>query len=178
MFIKNLTLRKKLIAGFGTIMFLLALVAVIGFLAMSEAGNGFNEYREMARDANLSGRLQANMLMVRMNVKDFIITGSEKDIEQYRAYIDKMHGFLNEAQKEINKLWKTCTTEISFGDCSCSSSLSFLRAVVDGCSVRLYNKAALQQQYGSSTDRRQESRPDIPFRMLSIPQLFIIQSCD
>jgi methyl-accepting chemotaxis protein len=37
----------------------------------------------MARDANLSGRLQANMLMVRMNVKEFIITGSYKDLQEY-----------------------------------------------------------------------------------------------
>jgi methyl-accepting chemotaxis protein len=35
----------------------------------------------MARDANLSGRLQANMLMFRMNVKDFIITRSYKDLQ-------------------------------------------------------------------------------------------------
>jgi methyl-accepting chemotaxis protein len=55
----------------------------------------------MARDANLAGRLQANMLMVRMNVKDFIITGSDKDLEQYNQYLKKMHGFLEEAEKEI-----------------------------------------------------------------------------
>jgi methyl-accepting chemotaxis protein len=81
----------------------LATVAVIGFLAMDEAGDGFMEYREMARDTNLAGRLQANMLMVRMNVKDFIITGSDKDLEQYHAYLEKMHKFLAAAQKEIQK---------------------------------------------------------------------------
>ncbi len=40
--------------------------------------------------------------MVRMNVKDFIITSSEKDLQQYAAYLQKVKGFLAEAQKEIN----------------------------------------------------------------------------
>lgn len=103
MFLKDLTLRKKLISGFSAVLILLGTVAIIGLLAIDNAKNGFMEYREMARDTNLAGRLQANMLMVRMNVKDFIITGSTKDIEQYGNYVKKMHGFLEEAQKEIQK---------------------------------------------------------------------------
>jgi methyl-accepting chemotaxis protein len=99
---KNLSLRTKLIAGFVTILALLILVSVVAFNALNHASQGFTHYREMARDANLAGRLQANMLMVRMNVKDFLITGSEKDKNQYREYYTKMQGFLETAQSEIN----------------------------------------------------------------------------
>lgn len=97
----NLTLNKKLIIGFSILLFLLIAVALVGSMAMSKAGTGFMEYRTMARDTNLAGRLQANMLMVRMNVKDFIITGSDKDIRQYQHYLQKMHVFLDEAKVEI-----------------------------------------------------------------------------
>ncbi len=67
------------------------------------SSEGFSAYREMARDTVLAGRLQANMLMVRMNVKDFIITGSEKDKGEYRTYYEKTSGFIEEAKKEIQK---------------------------------------------------------------------------
>lgn len=100
---KKLTLKNKLIFGFGLMIFLIGVVSFIGLSAIENAKNGFTGYRDMARDTNLTGRLQANMLMVRMNVKDFIITGSRKDIEQYKNYLKKMDGFLQEAQEDILK---------------------------------------------------------------------------
>ena len=100
---KNLSLAKKLIFGFSTVLILLAVVAVVGFQALGSSTEGFGEYRGLARDTNLSGRVQANMLMVRMNVKDYIITASDKDKQQYRDYMEKTTGFLNTAKQEIQK---------------------------------------------------------------------------
>ena len=61
----------------------------------------------------LAGRLQANMLMVRMNVKDFIITGSYKDLQEYADYYRRMSGFLAEAQVEIQKPERAAQIELS-----------------------------------------------------------------
>jgi methyl-accepting chemotaxis protein len=99
--LKNLTLAKKLLLGFSTILILLLIISAISFKAITDSSKGFTEYRGLARDTNLSGRLQANMLMVRMNVKDFIITASDSDLEQYGEYWDKMQTFLAEAQENI-----------------------------------------------------------------------------
>ncbi|CAG37722.1 methyl-accepting chemotaxis protein [Desulfotalea psychrophila] len=99
----DMALRTKLIAGFTTILGLLVVVSLVGYMALNGASKGFGEYRKMARDANLAGRLQANMLMVRMNVKDFIINGSDKDVRQFEEYIEKAEGFIEEAQVEINE---------------------------------------------------------------------------
>ncbi|MEA1922235.1 MAG: methyl-accepting chemotaxis protein, partial [Pseudomonadota bacterium] len=99
--LKQMKLRTKLIVGFSIVLLLLIVVSLVGYIALNTAASGFTDYREMARDNNLSGRLQANMLMVRMNVKDFIITGSEKDKKQYQDYYTKMNGFLQTAKKEI-----------------------------------------------------------------------------
>ncbi len=100
--IQNMSLRTKLIGGFGILLVLLVVLSLESYGTLKGASEGFTQYREMARDANLAGRLQANMLMVRMNVKDFIITGSEKDLKQYDEYTERMEGFLKTAQKEIN----------------------------------------------------------------------------
>ncbi|MBW1779640.1 MAG: MCP four helix bundle domain-containing protein [Deltaproteobacteria bacterium] len=98
---KNMTVGKKIILGFSAVLLLLVIVGLAAYNGLITASNGFTEYREMARDTNLTGRLQANMLMVRMNVKDFIITGSDQDLQQYQDHLKKMHGFLETAKKEI-----------------------------------------------------------------------------
>jgi methyl-accepting chemotaxis protein len=94
-------MRTKIILGFMIVIVLLVAVSTTAILQFGTAGAGFEQYRGLARDTNLAGRLQANMLMVRMNVKDFLITGSDKDREQYAEYLNIMNGFLEESQTEI-----------------------------------------------------------------------------
>ncbi|MCP4342306.1 MAG: HAMP domain-containing protein [Desulfobulbaceae bacterium] len=99
---KNLSLATKIGAGFGIVILLLVVVSLFSWRGLSGVAEGFTDYRGLARDTNLAGRLQANMLMVRMNVKDFIITGSDKDKQQFADYVTKMNTFIEEAHKEIN----------------------------------------------------------------------------
>jgi methyl-accepting chemotaxis protein len=94
-------MRTKITIGFAIVIALLLGVSILAIVQFSAASEGFTQYRGLARDTNLAGRLQANMLMVRMNVKDFIITGSDKDHQQYQEYLEKMNTFLEEAQIEI-----------------------------------------------------------------------------
>ncbi len=100
---KKFKVATLIASGFGAILLLLLILSFFSYRSMETAAEGFSEYRGLARDTNLSGRLQANMLMVRMNVKDFLITGSDKDKQQYADYVEKMTGFLEEAKVEIQK---------------------------------------------------------------------------
>ena len=98
---KNRSLRAKLFMGFLSVLALLVLLSAVSWRTISNSSQGFTEYRGLARDTNLSGLLQANMLMVRMNVKDFIITGSEKDQKEYNEYMGEAGKHLAKAQDEI-----------------------------------------------------------------------------
>ncbi len=98
---RKLGLRTKIWSGFGSVTVLLAVVAVSGWWGLTASTDGFRSYRELARDANLCGQLQANMLMVRMSVKDFIITADPKKVEQYDDYVAKMDELLKTAKQEI-----------------------------------------------------------------------------
>lgn len=98
---KNLSLAKKIGCGFGVLTLLLVVVSMLSWRGLSGVTDGFNQYRALATDTNLSGRLQANMLMVRMNVKDYIMTGSDKDLRQFNDYVEKMNGFIEDAHREI-----------------------------------------------------------------------------
>ena len=102
-FLNDVKISVKLTVSFALVIVMLLTLAVISFTGMKSVFEGFVDYRGLARDTNLAGRLQANMLMVRMNVKDFLITGSQKDVDQYRFYVERMNTFLEEAKVEIQK---------------------------------------------------------------------------
>lgn len=98
---KDIGLKVKIWTGFASVTLLMVGVALTGWNGISNSSSGFTRYRELARDSNLCGNLQADMLMVRMNVKDFIISSRPDAIDQYHSYIGKTIGFLASAQEEI-----------------------------------------------------------------------------
>jgi len=99
---RKMSIAQKVLGSFSLLILLLLVIAAVAWWSLGVAANGFVKYRELARDANLAGRVQANMLMVRMNVKDFIIRGAQKDVEEYESYHAQVDDFMQTAQQEIN----------------------------------------------------------------------------
>lgn len=100
-FLARIDYSERILIGFFSILILMLISAFLSYTVIDSSSKGFHQYREMARDSNLAGRLQANMLMVRMNVKDFIISGDYKSLQEYADYYRRMSGFLKESQREI-----------------------------------------------------------------------------
>jgi methyl-accepting chemotaxis protein len=100
--IKHMAVGKKIYTGFAVVLFLLVVVGITGYNSVRTADTGFTTYRKLARENNLSGILQANMLMARMNVKNFIIAGSDKDLKEFDAYLKLTIDSLANTIKEIN----------------------------------------------------------------------------
>jgi len=98
---KNWTIGKKLIASFIGLALITVVVGAIGFASLQDAARGFKSYREMARDANLAGQLQASLLMVEKHVKDFVLTGKKEAIDEYEKFSGKKDQFLDTARRMI-----------------------------------------------------------------------------
>lgn len=98
----TMKLSVKLYSGFLVVLVLLAILGATGFFAIESASDGFSDYRRKARQANLIGRLQANMLMVRMSVKDFVLTGSEDSVKQFNDRFAEVNTFIQQAKEDIN----------------------------------------------------------------------------
>ena len=99
----NMTIKRKLISAFAVIVVLVAILAGYSNFGVSKSSDGFTNYREMAKDSVLAGRVQANMLMVRMNVKDYLKTPAQKEIDEFEAYYKKTDAFIKKALIEIQK---------------------------------------------------------------------------
>ncbi|MET0064859.1 MAG: methyl-accepting chemotaxis protein [Candidatus Thiodiazotropha sp.] len=98
---KNLKLGVQVSLGYAMVMVLLIVVSTAAYIGLEKAINGFNDYRTLARHANLSGRVQANMLIVRMAVKDFILKKSDAAIENFNDRYAVLKELVEEAKKDI-----------------------------------------------------------------------------
>jgi len=98
-----MSIKLKFVLSFTIIAVLVAGMSLFTVNGVGKSSKGFTNYREMAKDSVLAGRVQANMLMVRMNVKDFLKTKSKKDIDEFNHYYEKTTKFVNEALIEIQK---------------------------------------------------------------------------
>ena len=99
----NMSLAKRLSIGFAVVISLIMVLGGVAYLASQNSTQGFVGYREMARDTNLAGRVQSNMLMVRMSVKNYIISHLERDKQDFEKYWAETQKFMATAQVEINK---------------------------------------------------------------------------
>ncbi|MCC9651039.1 HAMP domain-containing methyl-accepting chemotaxis protein [Vibrio sp. MA64] len=99
--LRDIKLGKKIGLGFGVVLAILSIVLGVAVTALQHVDVGIRDYRDLARDTSLSASIQANMLMVRMNVKDFLITKSNRNLEEYSDYVTEMHTYLKEAKQEI-----------------------------------------------------------------------------
>lgn len=96
-------LNTQLKISFGLILSLLIVTSIIAYIGLAKTYSGFVEYRGLAKDTNLAGRVQANMLMMRLSVLSFINTRSEKSVEQFDERHKKMDKFLQVAKVEIQQ---------------------------------------------------------------------------
>ncbi|MBK1694966.1 chemotaxis protein [Chromatium weissei] len=92
----SMTMAKKLVLGFGVVLVLLVVVGVLSFSAIDGASIGFASYREKAIRANRMGEMQANMLMGRLQVKNYLKTHSDKDEKEFQKYLKETDSILNE----------------------------------------------------------------------------------
>ena len=98
---KNLTLGRQLAFSFSAMLVILFVVSMVAVNGLSQGFTNFKDYRGLARDTNLAGRLQANMLMVRLNVLKYISDANPVTLNEYQERKGKMQSFLALSVKEI-----------------------------------------------------------------------------
>lgn len=98
-----MNIKSKFIVGFVSIALLVGSLIIFVISNINKSSDGFSQYREMARDTVLASHVEANMLMVRMNVKDYLSTHSQKDLDEFNMYYNQTMKYVEEALVEIKK---------------------------------------------------------------------------
>lgn len=99
--LKKLTIKNRILLGFGILIFITFFVALVAFNSTSTASNGFNDYRNIARTTNIIGRIQANILKLRMNAKNFQIDSNKQYLDEYKKIVTLLKALINEGINEI-----------------------------------------------------------------------------
>ena len=97
---KNYSVGKKISLGFASILILLCVTSAIAYWSLSTSADGFTGYREM-HNTNVAGRVQANLLSERLNVKDYLLNETSGNAEEFRDLWTTVVELMDEAQKEI-----------------------------------------------------------------------------
>ena len=102
-FLKNVKIAPKVYGGFAMVLVLLVLIGVNGYLSLNKASEDFSEYRSLALQTNQMGRVQANMLMTRMHVKNFVISPDQKSIDGVRERTNATLELMSQARKLVSE---------------------------------------------------------------------------
>ncbi len=115
---KKLSLVQKIGGGFGLVLALMFIVSLLSWNGLNNVSKGLDTYQEYVEKANSSYQLQADMLMVQMNVKDFIISGSPAAVTNYTNFLSKVEKEIGDISKknigdEQEKTLVAITTKIA-----------------------------------------------------------------
>ena len=89
---RNLKIGVRLAAGIGSILVLLAVVAGSAYFGLSGGNTDFGNYRVMARQSVAAAAMNGELLAARLNVKEFLLKGTDKSVEDVTAAIDGLEG--------------------------------------------------------------------------------------
>ncbi|QEX25201.1 methyl-accepting chemotaxis protein [Hypericibacter adhaerens] len=87
--ISNLKIGTRLAIGVGIILVLLMVVGTVSFIGFGSASSDFAEYRARARITVSASVIESDLLVARLNVKDFILSSSQ---DSAKAVIDTVDG--------------------------------------------------------------------------------------
>ena len=99
----NFTIKTKLIASFVSIAVLILILSIISISSIKEISNGFTNYRSMANDSALAQKIQSNMFIIRMSVKNYLTESDKKNIEDFNHKFEKAVSFVKKAKSEIKE---------------------------------------------------------------------------
>ena len=104
---KNLKIGFKIAIGAGLLLMLLLIISTVSYQSLNESLIDFTDYRHIARENNELGRIQANMLEVRLYTKNYLIKDLEEAAAEVNTYVSQVKKLTSEARilfEEKNKI--------------------------------------------------------------------------
>jgi methyl-accepting chemotaxis protein len=95
------TIGQKIVSGFAVIILLFVIVAAIAFFAFRNAGRGLTQYSASTAETNVATNLESSMLMLRMSVNEFLVTGSDESVANYTQTVKTLDAAIGKAAQMI-----------------------------------------------------------------------------
>jgi methyl-accepting chemotaxis protein len=99
----NISIVKKISIGFGTCIAVIGLVAFASLFGLTDAQEGFVDYRHIAKNNVLMGRIQANLLETRLQALSYIQHSNPENITVFKERYGQTRKFIEEALTTIQQ---------------------------------------------------------------------------
>ena len=96
-----MSIKAKFSWSLGIIILAVIGMSVFVYNGVEKSTEGFTEYRHLAKNSVLVARVQTNMLMTRINVKNYLKTNSKKDINAFNDYYKRTKKFIDRALVDL-----------------------------------------------------------------------------
>jgi methyl-accepting chemotaxis protein len=98
-FWKNLKIGLRLGIGIGVVLTLLLVVATAAWLGLSSGNSTFADYRGIARQTVSAGEITTDLMIARLNVRDFLLKGSDQSVKNVEDAIKGMTDSIEKSAK-------------------------------------------------------------------------------
>ncbi|MCF2858852.1 methyl-accepting chemotaxis protein [Pseudoalteromonas sp. SMS1] len=99
--VKNWRLNQQLNSAFGVMIFMMLILSIVAYWGLSSGYNNFVEYRTKARDNTLAGRIQANLLEVRLQAGKYLKHQSPNAISQFNQRLTLLEQLMSDAKNQF-----------------------------------------------------------------------------
>ena len=101
-FVRNLKLGQKMAIGFGSVIVMLVLTALTGYIGYNIISKDFAQYRGMSDENTLAGKIQTTLLESRLAFKSFVQTGNNINHEAFDERYEKMEAFILDLKASLS----------------------------------------------------------------------------
>jgi methyl-accepting chemotaxis protein len=97
----NLTIGRKITYGVAVIFVLFMTVTTAAYISLGAAGHSLSQYSASAKETNVAASLENAMLALKMQVNEFLATGSPESVANYEKAKTALDDGLARAEKSI-----------------------------------------------------------------------------
>ena len=99
---KNMRLSTRARMGYVIVLLLLIVVSVSAYIGLSKTTEGFNEYRQVAEYSNVASEIQTNMLLLRLDVNDYLANRNDSAIKNFNEDFKKLSSLIYSRKSRFN----------------------------------------------------------------------------
>ena len=98
---KHMKISTLIFLGFASVLAFLIMVSAVSWVNFNTSYDGFVHYRHLARGANAAGRIQANVLEMRIAALKYIFEQSPESLQHYKERESLLLSLIEETRKEF-----------------------------------------------------------------------------
>ena len=98
----KLKLNTQLYLAFGAMVLLLGVVSVVALIALNSGYENFVDYRANARDSNISGRIQSNVLSLRLSALKYLKDQNQASINEFTNRYQLLNDLIQSGKRQFN----------------------------------------------------------------------------